>query len=188
MNNTVIKKNIATIFRKINLAEYKSPDDNIVVADFYKVCSYAYLYACLEKIPITALTISFIGNTYPRKLFQHLKNFLNYQVEEKSPGIYTVKGDKFPIQIIDSRKLSENDNLWLRSLSNQLNYAGAARIIEEVTLRGKSINFLYGKRLAKIKNCIFGIRRQTFAACPVCQHFAFFFQRKSVIYNNNMIA
>ena len=39
-----IKKNIAAIFRKVNLVEYKSPDNNISVKDFYKVYGYACQY------------------------------------------------------------------------------------------------------------------------------------------------
>ena len=45
----VIKKNIAAIFREINLLEYKSPDDCVSPADFYKV----YGYACLRCINIS---------------------------------------------------------------------------------------------------------------------------------------
>jgi hypothetical protein len=47
----VIEKNIARIFRKINLLEYKSPDDYFSVHDFYKVLGYAFLYAALNKTP-----------------------------------------------------------------------------------------------------------------------------------------
>ena len=47
----VIKKNIAAIFREVNLVEYKSPDDYISVDDFYKDYAYTYLYASFEKSP-----------------------------------------------------------------------------------------------------------------------------------------
>lgn len=36
------------------------------------------------------------------------------------PGIYYIKGDVIQIQIIVTRKLSEIENLWLRSLTNKL--------------------------------------------------------------------
>ena len=35
-------------------------------------------------------------------------------VDERSSGIYTVEGDILPIQIIDSRQLSADENLWLK--------------------------------------------------------------------------
>ena len=95
----VLSKNIATIFREVNLLEYKSPDDYVSIGDFYKVYGYACLYASLEKVPITSLTISFVQSHYPRKLTEHLKMVRGYTVEESSPGIYTVKGDILPIQM-----------------------------------------------------------------------------------------
>jgi len=35
--DVIIRKNIAVIFREWNILEYKSPDDYVSVADFYKV-------------------------------------------------------------------------------------------------------------------------------------------------------
>jgi hypothetical protein len=35
--------------------------------------------------------------------------------------MYTVSGDTIPIQVIDSRCLQTDENLWLKSLSNKLN-------------------------------------------------------------------
>ncbi|MDR2921950.1 MAG: hypothetical protein LBU85_01255 [Treponema sp.] len=68
-----IKKNIASIFRKENIVEYKSPSDYLSTADFYKVYGYACLYASISKLPITSLTISFIASRYPKKLLEHLQ-------------------------------------------------------------------------------------------------------------------
>jgi predicted transposase/invertase (TIGR01784 family) len=42
-----------------------------------------------------------------------------------------VVGDVFPIQIIESKKLSGSDNLWLKNLSNDLNAADLTRLIGE---------------------------------------------------------
>ena len=44
-----IEKNIAAIFRKENIVEYKSPDDYISVDDFYKVYSYACIVSQVNK-------------------------------------------------------------------------------------------------------------------------------------------
>jgi len=88
--STRIKKNIAAIFRKWNLLEYKSPDDYVSVTDFYKVYGYACLYASLEKVPITDLTITFIESRYPEKLLDHLKNVRRYTVEETGHEIYNI--------------------------------------------------------------------------------------------------
>jgi hypothetical protein len=136
--DVAIKKNIAVIFRNANLLEYKSPDDYVSVADFYKVYGYACLYASFEKVPITNLTVSFIESRYPEKLLKHLKNVRGYKVEEKSPGIYTVRGDIIPIQIIDNRQLPADENLWLRNLSNRLDPVSVLRVKDEIIRRDKT--------------------------------------------------
>ena len=134
----VIKKNIAAIFRGVNLLEYKSPDDYVSVADFYKVYGYACLYASLEKASITDLTITFVESHYPRELLGHLSAARGYKVEETVPGVYTAYGDILPIQIIDSRKLSADENLWLRGLSNRLEPVTIIQISNEVVRYGKT--------------------------------------------------
>ena len=134
----VIRKNIAAIFREVNLLEYKSPDDYISIADFYKVYGYACLYASFEKVPVTSMTISFVESRFPRELLGHLREIGGYKVEETSPGVYTVKGDILPIQIIDSRKLSAEENLWLKDLNNKLNAQEAGRLLLEAKRQGKA--------------------------------------------------
>jgi len=133
-----IKKNIAAMFRDVNLIEYKSPDDYSSIEDFYKVYAYACLYASLEKVPVTSLTVSFVGSRNPRKLLTHLKNTRGYKVEENGPGIYTVIGDILPIQVINSRRLSADENLWLRDLCHGLDACEIAAFLEEAARQGKS--------------------------------------------------
>ena len=136
--NIIIKKNIAAIFRDVNILEYKSPDDYVSVADFYKVYAYACLYASFEKVPVTDLTLTFVESRYPRKLLVHLQKIRGYKVEEKWHGIYTVKDDILPIQIIDNRKLSAEENLWLKGLSNRLDPSMVVRIGEEAGRQDKT--------------------------------------------------
>jgi len=133
----VINKNIAAVFREINLLEYKGPEDYISIPDFYKVYGYACLYASLEKVSVTTMTISFVQSHYPRKLINHLLKIHKYKVEETSSGIYTVEGDILPIQIIDSRKLSVEENLWLRNLYNKLQVADIERLTTEIHQKEK---------------------------------------------------
>jgi len=133
-----IEKNIGVIFRTWNLIEYKSPDDYVSVDDFYKVYGYACIYTFLNKIPITDLTITFVESHYPEKLIEHLKTIRGYTVAKTSAGIYTVKGDILPIQIIDSRKLSAEDNVWLKNLSKSLNRSDVELISVKIAQRGKT--------------------------------------------------
>jgi hypothetical protein len=117
--NMVIKKNIGSIFRKENIVEYKSPDDHVSVRDFYHVYGYAGIYQSMKGKDIRDLTLTFVGSRNPRDLLRHLEKERGYHVEERWPGIYIVDGDIMPIQIIDSRKLSMEDNKWLKRLDNK---------------------------------------------------------------------
>ena len=133
-----INKNIATIFRDKNIVEYKSPDDYVSIEDFNKVYAYAYLYASFERVPITSLTMTFIESRYLRDLLTHFEQERNYQVEETSPGIYTVRGDILPMQIINSRRLSPVENRWLKDLNNNLALEAALDFISIINALGKT--------------------------------------------------
>ena len=131
---TVIRKNIAAIFRRVNLLEYKSPDESLSIDGFYKIHSYATLYASLGRVPITDITVSFVLSRYPRNLIRHLRSVCGHTVEKTHPGIYTVNGAVCPMQFIDSRKLSGDENLWLKSL-RKLSAPVAVEIFNEIASR-----------------------------------------------------
>ena len=130
--NLTIEKNIARIFRTDNLFEYKSPEDYVSVKDFLKVYAYANLYAAITPdVDLSEITLTFVENRYPRKLIEYLKTDRGYEIEETSSGIYQVRGDYIPIQIIESKKLSEEENFWLNSLTDNLEIRKASDIISE---------------------------------------------------------
>jgi hypothetical protein len=137
--DVVIEKNIAAMFKKANVVEYKGPGDYVSIADFYKVYGYACLYCVLNGLDITDLTLSFVESCYPRELLIHFKEARGYEVEERSRGIYTVKGDILPIQIIDSKRLSAKENLWLKDLGDDLDAESVRQISAEVIRRGKAV-------------------------------------------------
>ena len=138
----LIDKNIARVFRADNLLEYKSPDDYLSVKDFLKVYAYANLYAAIHAdIDLSDITLTFVESRHPRKLLRYLTRVRNYRAEETSPGIYRVSGDYIPIQIIESKKLSENENLWLRSLTNDLKAGSAEAILRKEQTLPQEIQF-----------------------------------------------
>ena len=155
VKNIAIKKNIAAIFREWNLLEYKSPGDYVSVDDFYKVYGYACLYTSFKQVPITGLTVSFVESHYPKKLLEHLKNERGYKIAETSPGIYTISGDILPMQAIDSRKLPLEENIWLKSLSDELNFSAFNHVSGEIVRQGKAVQiaaYLEVITKANIKN------------------------------------
>ena len=44
LTDVKIKNEIGHIFKKLNVAEYKSPDDALTIDDYYKTIGYACLY------------------------------------------------------------------------------------------------------------------------------------------------
>jgi hypothetical protein len=132
----VIEKNIARIFRRINILEYKSPDDYFSVHDFHKVLSYAFLYAALNKTPIEDLTLSIIEARHPRELFKHVEAERPGGITETAPGVCQITGYPLPIQVIESKKLPVEENLWLKGLTKDLNTKAARNILEESWKKG----------------------------------------------------
>ena len=115
-----IKKNIGRIFKNHNIFEYKSEKDNLSIWDYNKVTGYAMIYSAFEEIPIEDITISFVVTPKPVKLFDHLANDRRFEVEEVEHGIYYIKGDAFKVQIIESKKLDTEENIFLKNLRNSL--------------------------------------------------------------------
>jgi hypothetical protein len=127
----VIEKNIARIFKGVNVLEYKSPEDYFSVYDFYKVLGYACLYAALNKTDMGDMTVSVIETRHPRELFSYFGEGKDCVVEETSPGVYVVSGYPVAVQVIESKKLPFEENLWLKGLSKDLNAEAADIILKE---------------------------------------------------------
>ena len=73
-----IENELGHIFKKYNVAEFKSPDDALSIDDYYKTVGYACLYKGLgetvDQIPANELTISIFRESYPREMFEAMKN------------------------------------------------------------------------------------------------------------------
>lgn len=119
-----IQKNIGRIFREYNIIEYKSPEQYLSIDAFYKVLGYACFYKAdvqyVDTIKAEKITISYVSKSYPRKLIQHLKSVRGYRLVSKDKGIRYIEGGMFPMQLIVTSKLSEEDNFWLKNLTNDL--------------------------------------------------------------------
>jgi len=134
-----IRKNIAAVFRKDNILEYKSPGKPLSVKEFYHAYAYACLYQSLnDEADINEMTLTFVKSGCPQELIRHLTEERKYAVEETLPGIYSVKGDILPIQIVDNRKLSEAENIWLKELDNRLGAEQIQRITQEIQRLGSA--------------------------------------------------
>jgi len=140
-----IKKNIGQIFRKYNLIEYKSPDDYVSINDFYKVLGYAYTFiadtARVNEIKCEEVSLSFVSLKYPRKLIKHLLS-RGYKLEKKHKGIYYIHGEKLAIQFLVCFGLPEEENLWLKNLTNKITDTASVEKLARA-YEGKKDNELY---------------------------------------------
>jgi len=115
-----ISKNIGKIFRNHNIVEYKSENDNFSFWDYQRVLGYAFIYSSFEKVQMSDITISISLTIYPRELIKTLQNDYGYTIQDLSNGIYYINGADIPIQILESKRMSEDENVFLRNLRSNL--------------------------------------------------------------------
>lgn len=119
-----IRKNIGRIFRTYNIIEYKSPGDYLSIDDFYKVYGYTCFYKSdtgkTNEIKAEDMTITFVCYRYPGKLLKYLKTDKHRVIRKVESGIYYISDEEFQIQLIVQKQLAKENNLWLRSLTNDL--------------------------------------------------------------------
>ena len=125
-----IDKNIGRIFKGHNIFEYKSETDYLSIWDYGKVMGYAMLYSAFEEIPIENITVSFVVTPKPIKLLGYLEAIRHFKISEPCLGIYYVEGDTFPIQIIESKKLTANENIFLKNLRSSLTVKDMGDVFE----------------------------------------------------------
>ena len=123
-----IHKNIGQIFKGHNIIEFKSESDSLTWQDYNKVIAYALLYSAFNNILPKDITVTFALTMHPKNLLAYLEKELGFTVATHEPGIYYVIGEKFTVQILESKRLSDEQNLFVRSLRSNLNLAEANRL------------------------------------------------------------
>ena len=126
----MISKNIARIFRTLNLLEIKGIGSSISIDSYYKTIGYAGLLIAQmgkaehasHKTQYSSLDVSLtlLSCHYPRKLMKHLKQERNLPIEKISDGVYYINKETFHIQIIVTKELSPKDDLYLHCLTDNL--------------------------------------------------------------------
>ena len=130
LTDEIIPKNIALIFKTFNLLEIKGIGSSISIDSYYKTIGYAGLlidqtgktnqYSSLD------ISLTLLSFHYPQRLMKHLKNERKLTVAKVSLGVYHINKEIFNAQIIVTKELSPEDNLYLRCLTNKLQDAGLA--------------------------------------------------------------
>ena len=129
-----IQNEIGKMFEKYNLVEYKSPSDSLNYDVFLKGIAYAYLYkaneAYLDKILLEEVTLTFIREAKPVKLFKILRKE-KFSIEEKYSGIYYIIKERYiKIQIIVSKELKDENHIWLNALSSKVKIEQVVRFLD----------------------------------------------------------
>ncbi|MCM1252837.1 MAG: hypothetical protein NC321_08440 [Clostridium sp.] len=123
----VIPKNIARIFKTYNLFEIKGVGSSINTDSYYKAIGYAGLliHQSGKRNQYSALDISlsFLSFHYPKRLMEHLQKERKLVVEKISKGVYYIINEIFNIQIIVTKELPPEDNLYLHCLTDNLSNA-----------------------------------------------------------------
>lgn len=131
-----IENELGHIFKKYNVAEFKSPDDALSIDDYYKTVGYACLYKGLgetvDQIPADELTISIFRESYPREMFEAMKN-LGMEIKEPYPGIYYISGKQamFDTQIVVTKQLDKETHRILRILSKHVREEDVRAFVEK---------------------------------------------------------
>lgn len=120
----VFENEIGRFFRKYNLLEYKSPEDQLGIDVFYKVMGYAALYKAYGKEEDSRkaedITVTLVRWAKPEKLIRYLAG-RGHPVENPYHGIYQItEGMPFATQMIVCKELDPEKHVWLRALTREL--------------------------------------------------------------------
>ena len=129
-----IQKNIGQIFRRFNVVEYKNPWESIAVRTYYQAVSYAAVFQSHtdreNAVLPEEITLTLVGNHYPRKLFRFLEDFYNARIEQSFSGIYYVEGAVFPTQVIVQKESEKMCNALNELFADKMERARESGLAE----------------------------------------------------------
>ncbi|MCM1048939.1 MAG: hypothetical protein NC433_11010 [Clostridiales bacterium] len=161
--NKIINKNIAQIFKTLNLIEIKGVGSSVNIDSYYKTIGYAGLLIAQmgqtkhkehetqpkhrKQYSSLDVSITFLCFRYPRKLIKHLRDERKLTVAKVQNGVYYISKETFNAQIIVTKELSPEDNLYLHCLTDNLHDAAlASRLADDYILHKEQDiynNYLY---------------------------------------------
>lgn len=124
LSDLPIFKNIAHNFKAYNLFEVKGFHSSLSVSSYYKTIGYAGILidqiSGSKQYSSLDVTLSFLAFRYPKKLMKHLRKERHLTVANCSPGVYDISNETFITQIIVTRELPPEENLYLHCLTDHL--------------------------------------------------------------------
>ncbi len=159
----VLKDDIGQFFKTYNVIEYKSPEDSLSVDDFYKAQGYASIYKGLDRrvdeIPIEDLAVSIFRHSYPRKMFERLKQS-KMQITEKYPGVYYITGALcVQTQVIVTSKLKKDTYPEFKLLAKGFRQEN----VEQILTKARQVNDpKYTEYIKSVMDVAIAIDKQIF--------------------------
>ena len=116
---------VFSFFRKYNIIEFKSPDDELSIFVLWKVMAYAGFFIYRDRLPDNEITLTLVRAAKPVKLLKDLEDrgakVIDGAVDGPAKGIYTIENwdNHFPIQIIISTELEGDEYAFFRTISKK---------------------------------------------------------------------
>ena len=120
-SDAVLDDPIGNFFRRVNICEYKSPDDGLSIDDFYKVQGYGLIYKGFDRkvneLPVRDITITLVRHSYPREMIKALRSE-GFVITQPYPGIYRFEGKiSIAAQLVVSSQLPSLEHYGLKLLA-----------------------------------------------------------------------
>lgn len=124
---------IASIFKEINLFEFKGFYSTLTTDAYYKLHGHAGYYidstGKTDEYSRNDVTLSLFSFKHPKKLFKHLTKDCRKTIEKIYSGIYYIGDDMYSTQVIVGKELSPKDMLYLACLtSDKIDAASVSRL------------------------------------------------------------
>lgn len=155
LSDLPIFKNIARNFKTYNLFEVKGFHSSLSVSSYYKTIGYAGILidqiSGSKQYSSLDVTLSFLAFRYPQKLVKHLREERHLTVANPSPGVYDISNETFITQIIVTRELPPEENLYLRCLTGDLqDTALVRRLADDYTIHKGQDIYIYTRYLHQL--------------------------------------
>ena len=92
---------------------------------------------------MSEITVSVALTMFPRELVKYLENDRGLKLRDLDDGIYYVDGEIFPVQILENKRLSPHNNVFLRNLRSNL----SAEDMYNTLQSGREYHLLDGKNI-----------------------------------------
>ena len=155
----VMDNDIARIFMKHNIVEFKNPAETLTVETVWKVISYAAQYrsestTAGNKISTGDITITLLRASKPRKAIKELIAD-GYLIDNPFPGIYYISGMvDIRMQIVVTGELEGDDYIPLRIQQKNVSGSDFRKFVESIKTTYSSEESDYVESI--LKNGLYG--------------------------------